>query len=123
VASFIGSSSLLSGTYRHGTVETGSGIDIQVGARDVADGEAVDVVVRPEHLAAGVRDGQASFQAKLETIVFVGSDLHLHGRLADGTEISALHRHARGGSGFKAGETVAFGYDPAALHVMKGASP
>jgi hypothetical protein len=47
----------------------------------------------------------------------------LHGRLADGTAISALHRHAPGGSRIELGETVAFAYDPAALHVMKGSVP
>ena len=43
----------------------------------------------------------------------------LHGRLGDGTAISALQRHAKGGSRFASGETVSFGYEPGALHVMK----
>ncbi len=119
VASFIGSSCILSGIYRGGTVKTAGGIDVQVGQRSIADGEAVDVVIRPEQLTAG--SGQATLPITLDTIVFVGSDLHLHGRLADGTAISALQRHARGGSRFAPGETVPFGYDPAALHVMKSA--
>ena len=49
---------------------------------------------------------QPSLPATLDTVVFVGSDLHLYGRLADGTAISALHRHARGGASPQAGKTI-----------------
>jgi spermidine/putrescine transport system ATP-binding protein len=123
VASFIGTSCIFAGIYRNGTVRTPNGIEAHVGRRGFADGEMVDVVIRPEHLAAGGPAGMPSLSVTLDTIVFVGSDLHLHGRLAEGTAVSALHRHVPGGAGLEVGETVRFAYDPAALHVMKGSAP
>ncbi|MEZ5923743.1 MAG: ABC transporter ATP-binding protein [Hyphomicrobiaceae bacterium] len=123
VASFIGSSTVLTGSYRGGRVRTAGGLDIAVGTRAFPEGEAVDVVVRPEHLAIAAVAGRPTLPVTLDNVVFVGSDLHLHGRLADGTAISALHRHARGEGELTPGTTLQLSYDPAALHVMKGSKP
>jgi hypothetical protein len=64
-------------------------------------------------------------EVELDNVVFVGSDLHLLGRLADGTRIVALHRHARGGPGsaLAAGAKVSLSYAPEAPHVMEAGAP
>ncbi|HTN99012.1 MAG TPA: TOBE domain-containing protein, partial [Nordella sp.] len=66
-----------------------------------------------------------SLEAVIENIVFVGSDLHLHGRLGNGLPVVALERHARGsgGLGLAPGQTVTLHYQATAPHLMKSGAP
>ncbi len=127
VAGFIGTSNIFSGTLAKdgGTsrVEIESGPAIAVTADGFAAGDKVDVMLRPEHfaLASGRNGAGGSLEAVIENIVFVGTDLHLHGRLANGLPVVALERHARGAGALSLapGQTVTLHYQATAPHLMK----
>lgn len=130
VASFIGTSNILTGVIaRNGLgscVRVDGGIEIQVSEQHAPEGEQVDVVLRPEHLsvASSARQTAGVLRIILENTVFVGSDLHLHGRLYNGQQIVALHRHARGdASPPEGGQTVDLHYAAASPHVMRSGHP
>ena len=125
VASFIGSSNILIGTMRtqgaSRVVELKGGGVLHVAEQSFRDGERVDVMVRPEHLDVAPASAPGpTLEVALENVVFIGFDLHLHGRLPSGTPIQALHRHVRGDAamGFAPGQTIRLGYSPASPHVM-----
>ena len=126
VAGFIGTSNILTGTMRAHDgarlVELEGGGTVQLAESSARDGERVDVMVRPEHLAVA-RDGAEgpTLEITLENVVFVGSDLHLYGRLSSGVAVQALHRHVRGDAttGLVAGRRLRLAYSPAAPHVMQ----
>ncbi len=126
VANFIGTSNILTGKLarrrRGSVVKVDGGMEIHVVANGLADGDMVDVVLRPEHLSLAEK-GKAfpgRLEVTLENVVFVGSDLHLHGRLKNGTPITALHRHARGAANgsFAPGRTISLHYAASAPHLM-----
>jgi spermidine/putrescine transport system ATP-binding protein len=129
VASFIGTSNILTGKLaldRHGgVVKVDGGTEIHVAEHGFADGDLVDVVLRPEHLSVAAPGAHSPCQldVTLENVVFVGSDLHLHGRLTNGKPIIALHRHARGSSNvaFNPGQVVSLHYAASAPHLMTSA--
>jgi spermidine/putrescine transport system ATP-binding protein len=125
VASFVGTSNILTGTVRaqnaFRVVELEGGGVLHVAESGFRDGERVDVMVRPEHLDVAPAHGSGpTLDVVLDNVVFVGFDLHLYGRLPSGTSIQALHRHVRGEAsmGFAPGQTVRLGYSPASPHVM-----
>ena len=125
VAGFIGSSNILAGTLRSRgaarLVEIEGGGVLEVVEPGLRDGAQVDVMVRPEHLAVVPADAPGpGFEVFLEHVVFMGFDLHLHGRLTNGVAVQALHRHVRGdpAKGLVPGRTVRLGYAPASPHVM-----
>ena len=127
VASFIGTSNIFTGKVakKRGacTVSIAGGPDIVATGDGFAAGDDVDVMLRPEHfsLAPG-KDGKgSSLDATIENVVFVGTDLHLHGRLANGMPVSALQRHARGAAApnLAVGEAVTLHYPASAPHLMK----
>lgn len=124
VAGFIGTSNILTGALRRqgsdAVVQVNETLAIAVSDASQGDGTKVDVVLRPEHLSLG-NTGPHRLSMTLENIVFVGSDLHLHGRLENGALIVALHRHARGGAGhadLTPGSVIELSYDPRSPHVM-----
>jgi spermidine/putrescine transport system ATP-binding protein len=126
VAGFIGASNIMTGTLRGQgaacAVELEGGGVLQVAEAGAQDGERVDVMVRPEHLGVAPQGASGpSLEVTLENVVFVGSDLHLYGRLPGGTAVHALHRHVRGdaASGFSPGQILRLGYAPASPHVMR----
>ena len=126
VAGFIGSSNIFSG---HVSKERGAcsvridgGPVIRAADDGFAEGDAVDVMLRPEHFSlASEKKTGGSLDVTIENIVFVGTDLHLHGRLKNNMPVIALQRHARGasGSGLAPGQTVSLHYQAAAPHLMK----
>ena len=126
VANFIGTSNILTGKLARvgqaSVVKIDGGAEIRVAECGQAIGDVVDVVLRPEHLSLEKPKSNTSghLEAKLENIVFVGSDLHLHARLKDGTPIVALHRHARGtiDTSISVGKAIKFYYEATAPHVM-----
>ncbi|HEX2257962.1 MAG TPA: ABC transporter ATP-binding protein [Afifellaceae bacterium] len=127
VASFIGVSNILSGRMKRSeasatTVETRSGIIL----RAVGDGGSADqdvsVLIRPEELevsAVASGDNRPSLEAIIDQVVFVGSELHIHAGLADGTKIVALDRRAAASTAdWSAGQPVRLYYQPESLHVI-----
>jgi len=127
VADFIGTSNILTGRLakgRHGSVvQIDGGPEIHIRGQRHANGSIVDVVLRPEHLNLEKieQDISGHLDATLENIVFVGSDMHLHARLKNGTPIIALHRHSRGavGIGLAPGQTIKLYYEASAPHLME----
>lgn len=126
VANFIGTSNILTGKLarvRKGSViKIDGGPEIPLAENSQASGDVVDVVLRPEHLSLEKAKSNISghLEATLENVVFVGSDLHLHARLKNGTPIVALHRHARGAvsTSFTVGQAIKLYYEASAPHVM-----
>ncbi|WP_119390075.1 ABC transporter ATP-binding protein [Taklimakanibacter lacteus] len=127
VAGFIGTSNIFTGTLTQDNgaarVQVAGGPAIAVTAGGFTAGEQVDVMLRPEHFALvpGGNAASGSIVAVIENIVFVGTDLHLHGRLGNGMPVMALERHARaaGGLNLKAGQTVTLHYQATSPHLMK----
>lgn len=125
VAGFIGSSNIFTGKIRKSrngcAVAIDGGPEIRAGGNGFADGEEVDVLLRPEHFALAPASEGGSLEAVIENIVFVGTDLHLHGRLANGMPVSTLQRHARGSGGpeLAPGQSITLSYPVSAPHLMK----
>jgi len=128
VAEFIGTSNVFTGDYRRTEsggpeVVTATGLTIAVREAGLPNGESVDVILRPEHLVLSDEANAPHLSATIEDAVFVGSDIHLHGRLADGTSVKALQRHLRhAGAAVASGSTVRLTYRPEAAHLMKAGS-
>lgn len=127
VASFIGTSNIFTGKIRRRDgatlIDIDGGPDIHANGSGFADGEDVDIMLRPEQFSLSSATGQdgGSLDATIENIVFVGTDLHLHGRLANGMPLSVLQRHARGSGGpdLTPGQKVTLRYPVSAPHLMK----
>lgn len=127
VASFIGNSNILSGVIArnsHGScVKVEDGIEIRVAEQGISDGERVDLVLRPEHLrlADTQEHSGAILEVSLENTVFAGTDLHLYGRLRNGQQVVALHRHARGSldTMLNGGQNIRLYYTPDSVHLMR----
>ena len=83
------------------------------GARPGGEGTAVTIGIRPEHLIA---DGAEGLALTVELAEPLGSETVLHGRLPDGTPLTARV------PGAAAAESVSLSPDPAALHVFDATS-
>jgi spermidine/putrescine transport system ATP-binding protein len=125
VAGFVGAGNLFGGRYARAAgrarVETDTGLVLTVDPAGFADGDRVDILLRPEHLAlAEPESGSPSLAVELEEVVFVGSDLQLHARLRDGARVTALHRHGHADrvADLRPGRTVTLAYAPSSPHLM-----
>ncbi len=127
VASFIGVSNILTGRLTRSetggpTVQTQSGIVLQAGDNMANAGQEVSVLIRPEEFEVWPGDSGDSrpwLEAKIEQVVFVGSELHVHGRLLDGMKVVALDRRMGASTAnWTAGQRVRLYYQPSSLHVM-----
>jgi spermidine/putrescine transport system ATP-binding protein len=127
VAGFIGISNILAGQVissdpAASDIRTDGGETVRAAGRAAAAGERVSILVRPERLELRPDrsgDDRPWLGAVVEQVVFVGSELHVHVRLADGAKLVALDRrpHAHAET-WTAGEAVRLHYDPASIHVM-----
>ncbi len=127
VASFIGVSNILAGrvTSVGGagvTIGTESGLTLHAEGASVGAGDQVSVLIRPERFEpheGPSGDNRPWLEAVIEQVVFVGSELHLHSRLSDGTRVVALDRRSGASvSAWQEGGPVRLYYEPASLHVM-----
>ncbi len=115
VASFIGSPAMnfLPATLEQGghaaRLAGGAVWRFQDGARPGGDGAAVTIGIRPEHLIPNGADGLA---LAVELAEPLGSETVLHGRLPDGTQLSARV------PGALAAESITLAPDPAWVHVF-----
>ena len=88
VASFIGSPAMnfLPGTMEGGAVRLNLGLKLHLPATPaLADGHKVTLGIRPEHLCPGA----GGITMNLELLEPLGSETVAHGRLPDGTELTA----------------------------------
>jgi ABC-type Fe3+/spermidine/putrescine transport system ATPase subunit len=90
VARFLGEANLLAGTVRSvdasgAEVDLGGGATVRAPADPgLAEGAAVDVVVRPERISFGA----AGLAATVEEVTFVGADVRVVARLASGSAVT-----------------------------------
>ena len=127
VASFVGVSNILSGRVAAKdafgcTVQTATGLCVLAMSSGARTGDSVSVMIRPEKLEVhpeGSSDDRPWLAATIEQVVFVGSELHVHAALADGTKVVALDRRAGAAAhSWMQGQAVRLHYRPSSLHVM-----
>ncbi len=127
VAGFVGVSNILSGRIvssdgRGSTVQTASGIDVLAMPGGAPAGGPVLVLIRPEKMEVrpeGSSDDRPWLPATIQQVVFVGSELHVHAALSDGTKIVALDRRVGAGTdSWSQEQPVQLHYRPSSLHVM-----
>jgi spermidine/putrescine transport system ATP-binding protein len=127
VASFIGVSNILPGTVAKAedtsaVIEADGGLSLVAGGNAGTPGDTVSVLIRPEEFEVrpdDAGDSRPSLSATVDQVVFVGSEFHVHARLANGMKVVAIDR----GAGVRtapwaAGQSVRLHYDPSSLHVM-----
>ncbi len=129
VAGFVGANNMFSGRVVDVSgekirVRTDSGIEFGATGHGFATGDPVSLVLRPEHFTlTTTNDGPDDLRLSgvVRDRIFVGSDLHLHLDLPDGSPIILYHRHAREGTGMslEPGQSVPFIYSLSAGHLMR----
>ncbi|MFF5477609.1 ABC transporter ATP-binding protein [Streptomyces sp. NPDC012935] len=117
VASFMGTSNLMTGTYRGGEVTLDKGPALPVGPRaDIADGTAVSVSVRPEKIwLSDFEPGMSMLSGVIRDTVYSGPTTTYLIELAPGVTLSVLEQNtarARMEDRWSGGETVEFGWRP-----------
>ncbi|GAA4081033.1 ABC transporter ATP-binding protein [Streptomyces shaanxiensis] len=117
VASFMGTSNLMTGTYRDGEVALEKGPALAVGPRtDIADGSAVSVSVRPEKIwLSDFEPGMSMLSGVIRETVYSGPTTTYLIELAPGVTLSVLEQNtarARMEDRWSGGETVEFGWRP-----------
>jgi spermidine/putrescine transport system ATP-binding protein len=117
VASFMGTSNLMSGTYRDGQVALEQGPALPVGTRSgISDGTAVSVSVRPEKIwLSDFEPGMSKLRGQLRETVYSGPTTTYLIELAPGVTLSVLEQNtdrARMEDRWSGGETVEFGWRP-----------
>lgn len=103
VAGFIGETNFLEGAIvaTEGSVarvrlKSGTVVAAAMPADCPADGD-VTIVVRPEHLQIAASP-DAMLSATVETVVYFGTDSHVHLRFADGTPVMVRQQNRRDGT-------------------------
>ncbi|MEU9500967.1 ABC transporter ATP-binding protein [Streptomyces sp. NPDC048196] len=117
VASFMGTSNLMTGTYRGGEVALEQGPALPVGARTgIADGTAVSVSVRPEKIwLSDFEPDMPVLRGVIRETVYSGPTTTYLIELAPGVTLSVLEQNtdrARMEDRWGGGETVEFGWRP-----------
>jgi spermidine/putrescine transport system ATP-binding protein len=116
VAGFIGESNFLSARAASGVVSLG---DARVALNGATDGP-VTLMIRPEHVALATTLPEAlNINAKVQQLVFFGTDTHVHLALPDGSALVARVQNAlHGGRSFTEGETIPVALPAEALRVI-----
>ncbi|MEU5595036.1 ABC transporter ATP-binding protein [Streptomyces sp. NPDC020298] len=117
VAAFMGTSNLMTGTYRGGEVSLDAGPALPVGSRTgIADGTAVSVSVRPEKIwLSDFEPGMSMLRGVVRETVYSGPTTTYLIELAPGVTLSVLEQNtarARMEDRWNGGETVEFGWRP-----------
>ena len=117
VAGFIGESNFLQASCAGGRLslpQAGATIEVQH-----PDGP-VTLMVRPEHVMLGPAQGPAmALQAKVDRLVYFGTDTHVHLHLADGSPLVARVQNAlRGELPCHEGETIPVSLPADALRLL-----
>ncbi|RUM25821.1 ABC transporter ATP-binding protein [Rhizobium vallis] len=105
VAGFIGETNFLEGDLQAvdggvGTIRLKSGVRVAARLSDAAPRQGTaTIVIRPEHIEIAPPDTAGSIPATVTTIVYFGTDTHVHASLADGTAIVVRQQNRRDGNG------------------------
>ncbi|MGW7486061.1 ABC transporter ATP-binding protein [Streptomyces sp. NPDC054786] len=117
VASFMGTSNLVPGTYRDGQVVLYCGPALPVGNRSgVADGSSVSLSIRPEKIwLSDFEPGMAMVQGVVRETVYSGPTTTYLIELAPGVTVSVLEQNtdrSRMEDRWSGGESVEIGWQP-----------
>jgi spermidine/putrescine transport system ATP-binding protein len=116
VASFMGTSNLMAGTYAAGAVTVRRGLRFPVGRRPIRDGTPVSVSVRPEKIRLwDLTPGMFTMEGELRDVVYSGATTTYAIGLARGVEVFAMVPNfspARREERPKLGQPVTFGWYP-----------
>jgi spermidine/putrescine transport system ATP-binding protein len=118
VASFMGTSNLMTGTYKAGEVTlANNGPTLPVGARpELTDGAEVSLSVRPEKIwLSDLRDGMARATGTVRETVYGGATTTYLIELAPGTTVAVLEQNtdrSRNEERWSGGESVELGWLP-----------
>ncbi|GAA3745958.1 spermidine/putrescine transport system ATP-binding protein [Spinactinospora alkalitolerans] len=129
VAGFIGTSNILTGpvtgTGERARIDFGEGRHVHV-RTDAAEGDRIDVTVRPEkvHLGSAEPDAELSrLRGTVREVVYLGSATHYTVDTADGTEIVVFQQNASGaGNLAERGGDVWLSWRPDHSYVLPGRS-
>ncbi|MEU3277148.1 ABC transporter ATP-binding protein [Streptomyces antibioticus] len=117
VASFMGTSNLVDGTYRDGKVVLEQGTTLPVGHREgIGEGSSVSVSVRPEKIwLSDFEPGMSVLRGVIRETVYCGATTTYLIEVAPGVTLAALEQNtarARMEDRWSGGETVEFGWRP-----------
>lgn len=117
VAAFMGTSNLMTGTYRGGEIMLEQGLSLPVGRRDgVAEGSAVSVSIRPEKIwLSDFEPGMSVMRGVIRETVYSGPTTTYLIELAPGVTLSALEQNtarSRMEDRWSGGESVELGWKP-----------
>ncbi len=104
VAGFIGETNFLQGDLEavdgmSGTVRLKNGVRVSAGLSEEAPRHgAITIVIRPEHIEITDVGAAGSIAATVATVVYFGTDTHIHTHLADGTPVIIRQQNRRDGS-------------------------
>ncbi|MFF7714681.1 polyamine ABC transporter ATP-binding protein [Streptomyces sp. NPDC007988] len=117
VASFMGTSNLVPGTYRHGAIVVDDGPALPVGTRaGIADGSRVSLSLRPEKIwLSDFEPGMALASGVIRETVYSGATTTYLIELAPGITLSVLEQNtarSRMEDRWSGGERVEFGWKP-----------
>ncbi|NEA53004.1 ABC transporter ATP-binding protein [Streptomyces sp. SID13666] len=117
VAAFMGTSNLMTGTYRGGEIMLEQGLSLPVGRRDgVAEGSAVSVSIRPEKIwLSDFEPGMSVMRGAIRETVYSGPTTTYLIELAPGVTLSALEQNtarSRMEDRWSGGESVELGWKP-----------
>jgi spermidine/putrescine transport system ATP-binding protein len=126
VAEFIGETNFLSGQVRSVTggmarVALPGGAQLDARADGAVAGEAVTVLIRPEHAAIAPAAGPGdTLQGTLENVVYFGTDTHFHLRLGDGTAFVVRQQNRPGSTApAEVGSPLAITPAPDAARILR----
>ncbi|PSJ58876.1 ABC transporter ATP-binding protein [Pseudaminobacter soli (ex Li et al. 2025)] len=126
VADFIGEANFLSGeiivaTKDRAQVRLASGADILARLPDTAPQQGkVTIIVRPEHAEVHADGRPSPLSGTLESIVYFGTDTHLHVRLAHGDRFVVRRQNSPlQDAALVAGATVGVAFDLAAAQILR----
>ena len=123
VAGFIGESNFLTAQATEGAIVLPGAVRVALPGIRAQDGD-VSVLIRPEHVVLGVGASDAAhLTARVERLVYFGTDTHVHLRLPQGEALVARVQNAlRGGPTLREGDTVPVALPVEALRVLAGAA-
>jgi spermidine/putrescine transport system ATP-binding protein len=117
VASFIGETNFLPAIRDGALYRLDCGIRV---AAPLAQAGKVTLTVRPEQVRIVAADEAEAIPARVENLVYFGTDTHCHMVLPDGAAIVArLQSPASGEAGLTGGQTVGLRFAPGAVQVLE----
>ena len=114
VASFIGETNFIPATPVPGGARLDNGLVL------AAEGEGSLLIIRPEHLRLMPEGAAGTVPARVESLVYFGTDTNVHLRLHDGTLLVArVPSPADGHAEHLAGDMLGLGFAPGAARLIR----